>query len=96
VRANYASGASEVATYNFTIDQFDSLSAVTTTDITVRGGNGEINITAPAAGTLVATVYSAAGATVATAAVNGDTTIAVAPGIYLVAVNNTVTKVTVK
>jgi hypothetical protein len=108
VRANYASGASEVATYNFTIDQFDSLSAVTTADITVRGGNGEIHITAPAAGTaagstngstsgaLVATVYSAAGATVATAAVNGDTTIAVASGIYLVAVNNTVTKVTVK
>jgi hypothetical protein len=108
VRANYASGASEVATYNFSIDQFDSLSAVTTADITVRGGNGEIHITAPAAGaaasstngstsgTLVATVYSAAGATVATAAVNGDTTIAVAPGIYLVAVNNTVTKVTVK
>lgn len=93
VRANYASGASEIATYNFSVEKHSGLDSVVTSAASVEGGHGEILVTGING---EVTVYNTSGAAVAVAAISGNGAVAVAPGIYVVKAGSLVSKVTVK
>lgn len=93
VRSVYASGASEYAKYAFNVTKPSGLDKVEARGVSVDGGNGVVNVVAYGAKVVV---YTPAGAVVAVADVDGEASIAVAPGIYVVATGSRVCKVTVK
>jgi len=91
VKAFYASGESEEATY--VIDAQGAVGEVKTDAVSVVGGVGEIRIIG---GASEVAVYTLAGQLVASGKVDGDKTIFVAPGLYLVHVDGAAQKVAVR
>ncbi len=94
VRSVYASGASEYTTYGFSVPDISGLEDVNMQqDVVVSGGAGVITVIA---GGVDVTVYTPAGVSVASFTASGETSISVAPGVYVVNAGGMVRKVTVK
>ncbi|MDE5941889.1 MAG: choice-of-anchor J domain-containing protein [Muribaculaceae bacterium] len=93
VRANYVSGASEYAFYEFEVEKHSGLENVAMGGLTVKGGAGEILISGCDADVVV---FNTAGVAVAAKAVSGSASVAVAPGVYVVNAGGVISKVTVK
>ncbi len=89
----YASGASEYVTYEFDVPEITGIGDVEMAEMAVVGGNGVIKVTAAHADVKV---YTTAGVAVAAFTVSGEASVAVAPGVYVVAAGTAVRKVTVK
>lgn len=93
VRSVYASGASEYTTYEFSVPEITGLDDVNVKSVSVVGGRGVITVTAEDADV---TVHTPAGIVVVSFNAVGETSVPVAPGVYLVNAGGMVKKVTVK
>jgi len=94
IKANYASGASEVTTYEFTLAGHSGMTDPAATGISIRGGEGEIVVSAAA--DVDVTVVNTLGMVVARTVVSGTRSISVAGGVYVVAAGSSRVKVAVR